>query len=239
MGLAWILVYWNAAGLLDPWFTIFITVNQALAAGVSQVLFSMAVIELAQPGQETITYELIVSVANAALTVNVVLATQLLEPFDSVTCRAGGADDGGTCASNQVNVESIGAYNDSDGQARFTKYSLVCLGIGLVSLVAFTPFLPRTKVATYQGRLFVCVRALCTALPVFQRISPFAHFIPQAECAAWKTHGENGEFYFSRTMTGVLSSGIAFLLVGYVTLASVAILNPKTACMSAFGGGGC
>jgi hypothetical protein len=239
MGLAWILVYWNVAGLLDPWFTIFITVNQALAAGVSQVLFSMAVIELAQPGQEAITYELIVSVANAALTVTVVLATQLLTPFDSVTCRAGGADDDGTCASNQVNVESIDAYNDSDGPARFTRYSLVCLGIGLVSLVAFTPFLPRTKVTTYQGRWSICVRAQCTVLPVFHRISPLAHFYPQAECAAWKTHGENGEFYFSRTMTGVLSSGIAFLLVGYVTLASVAILNPKTACMSAFGGGGC
>ena len=37
----------------------------------------MAVIELAKPGQEAITYELIVSVANAALTVTVVLATQL------------------------------------------------------------------------------------------------------------------------------------------------------------------
>ena len=38
----------------------------------------MAVIELAKPGQEAITYELIVSVANAALTVTVVLATQVL-----------------------------------------------------------------------------------------------------------------------------------------------------------------
>ena len=28
MGIAWILVYHDVAGLLDPWFTIFITVNQ-------------------------------------------------------------------------------------------------------------------------------------------------------------------------------------------------------------------
>jgi len=146
MGIVWILIYWDVAGLLDPWFTIFVTVNQALAAGVSQVLFSMAVIELAQPGQEAITYELIVSVANAALTVTVVIATQLLMPFDSVTCRSGGDDDG-TCATNQVNVYSIDAYNDSDGPARFTRYSLVCLGISFVSLVVFTPFLPRTKVS--------------------------------------------------------------------------------------------
>ena len=72
MGLVWIMVYWNDFGLLNSWFTIFITVNQALAAGVSQVLFSMAVIELAKPGQEAITYELIVSVANAALTVRTI-----------------------------------------------------------------------------------------------------------------------------------------------------------------------
>ena len=77
MGLAWLAVYYDAAGLLDGWFTIFIQVNQALAQGLSQVLFSMAVIELAKPGQEAITYELIVSVANSALTVTVVLATQL------------------------------------------------------------------------------------------------------------------------------------------------------------------
>ena len=37
MGLFWLLVYWDWLGLMDPWFTIFITVNQALAAGVSQV----------------------------------------------------------------------------------------------------------------------------------------------------------------------------------------------------------
>ena len=58
----------------------------------------MAVIELAKPGQEAITYELIVSVANAALTVTVVLATQLLSPFDSVTCDCATAAHGGQSA---------------------------------------------------------------------------------------------------------------------------------------------
>ena len=64
-----------------------------LRATLTQVLFSMAVIELAKPGQEAITYELIVSVANAGLTVTVVLATQLLTPFNAVTCSYPNDDD--------------------------------------------------------------------------------------------------------------------------------------------------
>jgi hypothetical protein len=205
MGLLWILVYWNIGGLLNPWFTIFITVNQALAAGVSQVLFSMAVIELAKPGQEAITYELIVSVANAALTVTVVLATQLLTPFKSVSCAEGGADDDGVCKSGQVNTFSIHTYHETDGPARFTKYSIVCMVIGLCALLFFTPFLPRTK----------------------------------AECAEWKQHGDDGKFWLSRRNTGLISSTIAFVMVGYVMIAAVAILNPATSCLPEFGGSGC
>ena len=127
------------------------------------MLFSMAVIELAKPGQEAITYELIVSVANAALTVTVVLATQLLAPFQSVTCDCavdatssqgpkywrmcaaaddddGGGDDGGgdddgegQCEANQVNTYSQKTYENTDGPAHFTNYSLVCM----VSLSGF------------------------------------------------------------------------------------------------------
>ena len=125
------------------------------------MLFSMAVIELAKPGQEAITYELIVSVANAALTVTVVLATQLLAPFHSVTCDCavdatssqgpkywrvcapsgddvggGGGDDdgsGGQCEADQVNTYDRKTYENTDGPAHFTNYSLVCM----VSLSGF------------------------------------------------------------------------------------------------------
>ena len=205
MGLAWIAVYYDAAGLLDGWFTIFIQVNQALASGLSQVLFSMAVIELAKPGQEAITYELIVSVANSALVVNVVVATQLLTPLDAVSCTEGGADDDGTCARDQVNTYSKSAYDDSHGPRRFTVYTLVVLAISLVSMLFFTPFLPRTK----------------------------------AECAEWKERGEQGNFVFSRRTTGLLSSLIAFVMVVYSIVSSVAYIIPSTACMPAFGGSGC
>jgi len=144
-GLMWILVYWDVAGLLDPWWTVIINIGQALIVGVCQVLYSMAVIELAQPGQEATTFEIMASVDNAALRLNVVLATQLLAPLDSVICYSGEEDDG-ACASNQVNVYSIDAYNDSNGPARFTRYSVVCVCIAYVSLVLFTPYLPSSKV---------------------------------------------------------------------------------------------
>eukprot|EP01032_Pedospumella_encystans_P033616 gene33616-37989_t len=62
LGLVWIAPYYNEGGTRDPWFTIFIDLDTTFAQGLSQVLFSMAVIELAKPGQEATTYELLVTV---------------------------------------------------------------------------------------------------------------------------------------------------------------------------------
>jgi hypothetical protein len=39
---------------------VLLAVDQSLTAGLSQVLFSMAVIELAKPGQEATVYELLI-----------------------------------------------------------------------------------------------------------------------------------------------------------------------------------
>ena len=58
LGLQWLLVFYDVGGLRNGWFTIFITLNQAFSAGITQVLFAMAVIELAKPGQEAITVSL-------------------------------------------------------------------------------------------------------------------------------------------------------------------------------------
>jgi hypothetical protein len=50
----------------------------------------MAVIELAKPGQEATTYELIITVANSASLLNGILSTQLLTPmnvrFNDIVC---------------------------------------------------------------------------------------------------------------------------------------------------------
>jgi len=130
---------------MNPWFTIFITLNQALAQGISQVLFSMAVIELAKVGQEAITYELIISVANSASNVGVILAVQLLTPMKAVTCSSSrGIDDDKSCA-GFVNTYDDSSFRDSKGPEKFTYYSLLILAIAITSLLVFTNFLPRQK----------------------------------------------------------------------------------------------
>lgn len=52
LSLLWLLPFYNVAGTRNGWFTIFIDLDQAFTSGLSQVLFSMTVIELAKPGQE-------------------------------------------------------------------------------------------------------------------------------------------------------------------------------------------
>lgn len=101
----------------------------------------MAVIELARPGQEATTYELIVTVGNAAMTVSGVIATQLMTPMKTVGCD----DDYGDCPANTVQVTSQSSFENSHGPIRFTYYTLVlnCVSIGCCLL--FTPFLPASK----------------------------------------------------------------------------------------------
>jgi hypothetical protein len=144
VGLLWIPVYHDTGGLLDPWFTIFITLNQYVAQGIAQVLFSMAVIELARPGQEAITYELIVSVANSASQLSTIIATQLLHPMGATTCSSNYVDDD-SCQSHQINLHNQETYEDTDGPRKFTNYQLVLLSLNIVSMLIFTEFLPRQK----------------------------------------------------------------------------------------------
>jgi len=101
----------------------------------------MAVIELARPGQEATTYELIITVANAASTVNGIISTQLLTPMKSVGCD----DDYGNCPSDTVVVTSKSSYENSDGPNRFTNYTLVLTAISVTAALVFTPFLPASK----------------------------------------------------------------------------------------------
>jgi hypothetical protein len=70
--------------------------------GIIQVLYSMAVIELAKPGQEATTLELIVTAGNAALVFNGIVSTQLLFPTNSVGC----SDDDSNCPSDTVVLNS-------------------------------------------------------------------------------------------------------------------------------------
>lgn len=143
LGLLWILVYYDIGGLQNPWFTIFIDLDTSFVAGISQVLFSLSVIELSKPGLEATTYELIITVCNAALTVSGIIATQLLTPLDAAGCST--YDDDYVCPSNTVSVNSGNSFNASDGPNRFTIYTLVLTGISIGATLMFTPLLPRDK----------------------------------------------------------------------------------------------
>ena len=139
MSIIWIAPYYNSGGTMNAWFTIFIDLDQQFVQGLAQVLYSMAVIELAKPGLEATTYELLVTVGNAALLVNGIISTQLLTPL-----RAAGCDDD-HCSDNTVDVSSPQAYRASDGPARYTNYTLVLTAISILGTAVFTAFLPKSK----------------------------------------------------------------------------------------------
>lgn len=102
----------------------------------------MAVIELAKPGQEATTYELLVTVGNSAILLNGIVSTQLLTAFQGVACTN---DDDAACGSHTVDTSSPDAFKDSDGPARFTRYALVLNSISIVAVCCFVWFLPRNK----------------------------------------------------------------------------------------------
>lgn len=108
----------------------------------------MAVIELAKPGQEATTYELIVTVGNAALTLNGIIATQLLTPLNAVGCL----DDDG-CPSDTVNLNDEQSYRDSAGPKRFTNYAIVLFCISVTACFIFTQYLPRSKIECYEWKM--------------------------------------------------------------------------------------
>ena len=149
LGFLWLLVYYNVAGLRNGWFTIFIDLDQSFVSGITQVLFSLAVIELSKPGLEATTYELIITVANAAGTVNGIIATQLLTPLNSVAC----SDANDNCPSNTVDVNDGEHFEATDGPNRFTIYCVTLISISVACCLMFTQFLPRSKEQCYEWKM--------------------------------------------------------------------------------------
>lgn len=107
----------------------------------------MAVIELARPGQEATTYELIVTVGNAALTANGVISTQLLTPMNAVGCTDK------YCSSDTVDVSNQSTFNATNGPHRFTNYTLLLTGVSIGASLLFTPFLPSSKDECQQWKM--------------------------------------------------------------------------------------
>lgn len=135
------------AGLRNPWFTIFIDLDQSFVNGLSQVLFSLSVIELSKSGLEATTYELIITVCNAATAVSGIIATQLLTPLNAAGCT----DD--NCPTDTVDINSNSGFDESNGPIRYTRYCLILIGVSIVCCLLFTQFLPKNKAQCHEWKL--------------------------------------------------------------------------------------
>lgn len=112
------------------------------------MLFSLTVIELSRPGLEATTYELLITVANAAGTVCYIIATQLLYPLNVTGCT----DDYGDCSNTSVQVTSPSAFNDTDGPYRYTIYCVTLQIVSISACLFFTQFLPKDKQQCHDWR---------------------------------------------------------------------------------------
>jgi len=194
LGLLWILPYYNVGGTRNAWFTIFIDLDQAFVTGLTQVIYSLAVMELAKPGQEATTYELVVTVGNAASAISSIFATQLLSPFRVVGCTSSDDDSTDNCGSNSVNLHSVTSYEASNGPQRFTIYSCTLISITIVCTIIFVPFLPRDKLECHEWRNLGNNRpwgprpyvtlALCIVVVMYGFAAAVLLLVPATSCSA-------------------------------------------------------
>jgi hypothetical protein len=106
--------------------------------GLTEILFAVAVIEVAKPGQEASTYEFLSTVLNNGWSFALMLSSQLLIPLHSGGCT----DDQDNCDPSSVNISNVSKYQGTDGPWRFTKYCLLLNAISIVGVVVFTRYLP-------------------------------------------------------------------------------------------------
>lgn len=132
---------------MNAWYTIFIDLDQSFVAGLTQVLYSMCVIEVSKPGLEATTYELIITVGNACGTLGSIVATQLLLPLDCLGCFEEPCDGATT-----VDISSKDTFFATDGPSRFTRYCIVITVISVSSTFFFIYFLPRSKEMCHEWK---------------------------------------------------------------------------------------
>lgn len=143
VGLAWILIYHDVWGLMNPWFSVFLQINMSISGAITQLLAGLAITEVAPSGQQTTTYALVLSLANSCMTLSNLLATQLLTTLGIDTCVRAVHDQ---CHDkNAVDLHSRASFVASHGPEKFTLYSLAILGINFGGMLLFTGFLPSGK----------------------------------------------------------------------------------------------
>jgi len=218
LALVWLPVFYNLGGTMNAWFVIFLSFQGVMAAGIAQVLFAMAVIELAKKGQEATTYELIISTANSAGTINSILSVQLLTPMHANVCQ----DASGTCTKGAgVDIYSMDTYFATGGPDKFTAYTLLIFAINIAGMFIFTQFLPRQKDQCAEWR-----------------DQDFSNLPPRTGWCGFFSHC-NDIYVSNRTRVGVTSIAIAVTVILYEITTAIALLTPSWSCLPAFGGSGC
>jgi hypothetical protein len=140
LGFMWIPAYHNSGGTMNAWYTIFIDLDSTFVAGIAQVLYSLSVIELAKPGIEATTYELIITVGNACITVSGILGTQFLLPTNAVACERATYQE---CPNDAVSINTGKAgFIGTGGPKKFTQYNLLISFISLVNSWIWVWWLP-------------------------------------------------------------------------------------------------
>jgi hypothetical protein len=140
-GLMWIPAYHDSSGTMNAWYTIFIDLDRSFVGGLAQVLYSLSVIELARPGLEATTYELIVTVGNACITVASIIGTQLMVPAKVIGCQE---DDIANCTADSVAITSKDNFYATDGPSRYTNYAIMVSLISAANCCVWVFFLPRS-----------------------------------------------------------------------------------------------
>jgi len=188
--LLWIPAYHPNSGVFNAWYTIFIDLDQSFVSGLAQVLYSLSVIELAQPGLEATTYELVVTVGNACLTVSSIIGTQMLVPTKAIGCQLA---DYTKCPADSVNITSVAGYVATGGPSRYTDYAWLIFGINIVNASVWVWFLPRSiaqcaewkaeGVAKGNSRTRgIIASSLCLGMVTYGFVCAFLLLDPKTSC---------------------------------------------------------
>jgi len=126
LNLAWLIPALDrSSAARSPWLCIFIDSSEQFVQGITQVMMSMAIVELAPVGLEATCYELLVSVANSFITLNVVVSTQLMGPF-------------------KLSQVGVGDHVETDqDDTNMAYYTLLITGINIVGVLTSVWFFPK------------------------------------------------------------------------------------------------
>merc|ERR1712137_1141431 len=120
---------YNWAGAQNGWFVSIAPSILQIIVGIAQVLTSLAVVEISPPGMEATVYEFLTQVHNAAITLNTIFSSDLIEALD------------------------IGGFNDKTEYLQKQEYynrqmdtgTLIAIGICGLGIVLASLTLPKDK----------------------------------------------------------------------------------------------